>query len=988
MQSSNMNSMPAPAQAMPKPRPPPPPHPSPLPARRRGRPRKEPVAPPPVIEAIHAEPSIEPQAQRQPPSSSTSPLLANVLTGHDTVQHHTPPTTVLPSPTPSEDNMRNAHASCLPSNLDFCDLSQGRVDYTTATSLSDGSVASVILPGRTRPRRPAEEEAGDYQEKRRCFRNDGQAQLSTTTSATIQSPITLPQNFPSPHLEQLRNSNPSSRRNSNDPVHSPQLAQAIQAHQANRNSPQSHFPAGPQRRQSWGIALASNNAPLELGTPHLRSVTGQLPQQVQVQSSWYTTQECLHILNAFQNPTASASFCQMDRVRLGVLREATTTEDWSYLIMHQLFCLLDANSGFVPANIRDLMNLNTARQVMQGVLGCNSTLSQPAFHFFANYPYNLQDIRDRWPVNFERQMSTFTSFVSQAHNYDSLRIDCVRRRFPPLAWELGRFLGIQSTRFQQFMFTAVLRYLWKDIPQDYHQQHYEARITSLFHMNQADFRSRRALEARAHSSETEVNQGNQIETRVWGPQLRQVVDDLELSLRQQDWQRPRQRAFPSRHTPPNSQLVPSNSSMPRRQPATQSRPAPRIAQQSNARRPQHVQSALNMSVLPSQSPVQQQRTVVPLLPRPGFHLGPQREPNPARFSLHQAHLRSPVLKARLLEEPLYHYVKAFIKPPTRLSRANQAVEKWTFSLPTQIARCIPEAVPGEPGEVDRRLIDTESGTIRLRCIKWAASDLPDNHIWASTDTSWIPYSYFILNGVSLQQRRKIHHGKDLSIDITGLMKEGENVLEVTVMAHSPADTSFLNYVVAIEHLGIMSQSSVKQHCLENNYMAGDQVLRDIQKKLLGGCEDDDIAIVESNLTVNLFDPFSASKMCDMPVRGRTCLHNECFDLETFLSTRRRTGDVSVHDQWRCPICKGDARPHHLMFDGFIADVKKFLDSQGLSNTRAIVVSQDGWSAKAEVRDPNGVSDRSASCEASTRQEASPPAVTRPIVPAEVIDLSD
>jgi hypothetical protein len=222
-----------------------------------------------------------------------------------------------------------------------------------------------------------------------------------------------------------------------------------------------------------------------------------------------------------------------------------------------------------------------------------------------------------------------------------------------------------------------------------------------------------------------------------------------------------------------------------------------------------------------------------------------------------------------------------------------------------------------------------------------------------------------------------------------MVKEGENMLEVTVMAHAHADTSFRNYAVAIEHLGITSHSSVKQKCLEMNRIHGKEVLQDIQKKLSGSSEDDEIAIVESNLTINLFDPFSASKMCDIPVRGRTCLHNECFDLDTFLSTRRRTGDVCVHDLWRCPICKGDARPQHLMFDGFIADVKTVLDQKGLSDTRAIIVTQDGeWDVKAEVRDPNGVSERSESREAPARREAPSPTATRAPVPAEVIDLSD
>lgn len=110
------------------------------------------------------------------------------------------------------------------------------------------------------------------------------------------------------------------------------------------------------------------------------------------------------------------------------------------------------------------------------------------------------------------------------------------------------------------------------------------------------------------------------------------------------------------------------------------------------------------------------------------------------------------------------------------------------------------------------------------------------------------------------------------------------------------------------------------------------------------------------------------------------MHIDCFDLETFLQTRRRKGNVSVADQWRCPICNADARPPQLIVDGFLEEVRATLEKQGALQTRAIVVQQDGsWKPKAEVRDPNGVSD-----------DDPAPTKVQPLVPAhvEIIDLSD
>jgi hypothetical protein len=127
--------------------------------------------------------------------------------------------------------------------------------------------------------------------------------------------------------------------------------------------------------------------------------------------------------------------------------------------------------------------------------------------------------------------------------------------------------------------------------------------------------------------------------------------------------------------------------------------------------------------------------------------------------------------------------------------------------------------------------------------------------------------------------QKIHYGKDLPIDVTGLVKEGENLLDMTVMASSK-DLSFNDYLVAIESLGIISHDSVKQYCLENTRIPVQQVLSNIKRKLQGFSEDDEIAIVKSNLTIHLFDPSSASRICDIPVRSKACLHNDCFDLRS------------------------------------------------------------------------------------------------------------
>lgn len=361
-----------------------------------------------------------------------------------------------------------------------------------------------------------------------------------------------------------------------------------------------------------------------------------------------------------------------------------------------------------------------------------------------------------------------------------------------------------------------------------------------------------------------------------------------------------------------------------------------------------------------------QTPVVPLFPPQGFRVQQQRVAQPARTGLHQAHLRRPVLEAIAGASPLYHYVTEFALAPTRLEKANEELMTLKFGISSDLFGTITKTARRELGGPEVGVVNEHSRTVQLRCIKWSKSSLPDQDAWVTADTAWIPYSYFRLNGIGLEQRRKAHYGKDLHIDITQFLNEGENILEASVLSQ-PEDQSHCKYLIAIEYLGVISHNQI-QEAVKRQRIPADEVLETIKTKLSGG-DDDEIAIVDGNLTIKLFDAFSASKRCDIPVRSITCLHNDCFDLDTFLNTRTRHEGVSVADQWRCPICKADARPHKLRLDGLMERIYSVLRSEEQLRTRIIVVQQDGsWKARYEEAEMTPDEDRPS--------------------PVEVIDLSD
>jgi hypothetical protein len=918
--------------------------------RPRGRPRKIRAPERPVERPIEAHPSIEPPADTQPPSNSTSPQLANMLTGHGRLHRKPSAVTVFPSPSPSEENMSPGHTPCLRggdgmASLDFLDMNTMRAVYAPKTP----SEANMVWSG-TVAKRPSGEVSAQM-DKRRHVGGNAQEQGPRRPSL-------------SQHLEQTHSRSPSL------PMPSPQLAQA-----------QGHAPSLHNRVPSRGTGPH----------PQFPLPSNAAPNQAMIdaasfnhQTDWYTREDCLTVLASFRSAHTNAPSRPRDRNRLRVLQDATEAQDWSYLVMHQIYCLLDHDAQALPVALLNQLGLNQTVLMMRNVLDRNSTLSPAALAFFSRYPYTWHQLSVTWPAVLNHQLRSFATFVSLSHNYEPLKLSCQKRRFPPLAWELGQYIGVDSPIFQRILFTAILRYLWQDLgthdgPPKHDQ---EALALRLFRQNQVEYFQR--ISFITQPDPNHLSQENEADLRHWGPQLRQVVQDLEAISRRPNITGPPSHATDLLHPPfwsrPNPPPALINSDMSRRA----QRPAQPNSAQPLSHAPRPRTQAANPAFGPRSQPQEQHKTSKPLLPPVGWLLSQQRQPNPTRFSLHQAHLRSPVLKARSVKgSQLYHYLQGYVKEPARLSNANRAVEKWTFCLDTAMARAVAKTIKGAPGEVDRIWVDSTSKTVRLRCIKWPrAAKPPDENVWASTDTSWIPHSYFTLNDVSLQQRKKIHHGKDLPIDLTGLLTEGENVLNVSVMALS-TDTSFLDYLVAIEFLGVTSYDTVKRDCLEKYCKPAKAVLSEIRTKLSGSSDDDDIAIVESNLTINLRDPFSAAKMCDIPVRSRACLHNDCFDLETFLSSRPRKGDVSVSDAWKCPICNADARPDRLIMDGFLDEVKKMLDGQGLSKTRAIVVNQDGtWKPKVEVRDPNSVSDRGVS------NEPLSPSISRPSVPAEIIDISD
>jgi hypothetical protein len=331
--------------------------PLPFTMRKRGRPRKHPLPPPPSTETVR--PTIEPQAESQPPSNSTSPHLANAVTRPHNANHTASLVTVFPSPTPSEENMESAPVPALQSangmaNLDLLDLSADQAAYAPNTPLETVFMdeARRVGSGLKRPSESARAEAPKRVRQEQPRMQAGTTQGPQITFAQPTYPEyprrpSVPQgHVDSPQMRQLQSRSPSLGQGH---MPSPQRWQGMQMHSTAMTSPQVQAPFGTADALSGGTDPSLCSAPA-VSNAHFDPVLFPMTPFVDLQTTWYTRQECLNVLNTFQASCAVSPDHQRDGRRINVLRDATNMQDWQYLVMHQYLRSLQTRSQPICAS--------------------------------------------------------------------------------------------------------------------------------------------------------------------------------------------------------------------------------------------------------------------------------------------------------------------------------------------------------------------------------------------------------------------------------------------------------------------------------------------------------------------------------------------------------------------------------------------------------------------------------------------------------------
>jgi hypothetical protein len=306
-----------------------------------------------------------------------------------------------------------------------------------------------------------------------------------------------------------------------------------------------------------------------------------------------------------------------------------------------------------------------------------------------------------------------------------------------------------------------------------------------------------------------------------------------------------------------------------------------------------------------------------------------------------------------LKSPLYLSVTDF-PLKTLFTDNNMPSKKYQWFVDKEMESRLSKKRQGsKPGEgMKRAMVQPGSLIYRLRSIKVASVEsipLPDNE-WVLRDTAWPDHAFVELNGARVELRRKAAWGKDLPADLSNFVQAGKNELSIVSLESFKA-ANFPTYVMAVEVYECKDEGWILSNVKRVDELAAKT---SILNRLSGKCDAEGVEVVRSDqVCLGVRCPLSF-RLINTPVRGITCRHLECFDLKNFLETRpRRTSwEPPNADSWKCPICRGDARPSELIVDGFLESVLGKLKESGGSGEEArnISVKADGtWSIKQEKK---------------------------------------
>ena len=701
----------------------------------------------------------------------------------------------------------------------------------------------------------------------------------------------------------------------------------------------------------------------------------------------------------------AAKLTNLDRQRCDLLKEGCKNDDQLYLLLHRMFCCFHFDNLRSDGQSAYDASVKAGLERLSGLIKPNSELSFEGLYFFAHSLSPLQLAMTKPTLyNVHHQQAIF--FLQRlGESWKRLVAMCSQRGYPLFVEEMEELLLLTSPTLQSVVFRALHHMLSGS------SNSFLGGCTDrLFNRNR-----QRSVE-RAITGSSLSSQQKQTLISNFGGEYHALLNQWarngqnspDRSMLQR--QNPLQQALRSEvqnAASPSIQSVPSRTNVPLHQTTT----APSIQWTSGGRQAGGTSARGQSSVLDAYasqyrllatngagpSGPRQLNAYTSLLRRPSAPVlsskkssqntmttAPTMYTNPLRSaaSIGGAVVGPPnvstgqvsLTSQDVLSSSLAHVVGYSAIPYQKLKRdgfPNSALRLYRFLKAVKLG---PLAVgPQWPNLQYSFDISENEWSAKVKDSSVTASDVPQRQYahglllfrlrcaqvsgdcrefvedqWVVQDHVWPKTIFVTINGIHAELRKKDIYGKDFPVDLTPFILQGLNFIEISCLVDTDEIGAGL-YAFAVEVVGVVDEEWIRQ---QPKGLPFDESLAFITRGLSSIADDDDLTVVDPYVSIDLVDPFMAT-IFRTPVRGKECLHRECFDLETYLQTRKAQskGMPTSADDWKCPICRKDARPTSLVVDEFLVSVRQRLQEDNKLDAKALRVKPDGtWEAKFERQD--------------------------------------
>ena len=280
----------------------------------------------------------------------------------------------------------------------------------------------------------------------------------------------------------------------------------------------------------------------------------------------------------------------------------------------------------------------------------------------------------------------------------------------------------------------------------------------------------------------------------------------------------------------------------------------------------------------------------------------------------------------------HHYFQEFAMKPVLMESIQQYFE-WTLHISEGTIRTLMTTAPQDHNSSGSWTCAKRLVRLRMVKIRSSETELTEDQ-WTVAPSFWPRNIAVSLNGIGLYIRQKAQRSNVTPFDLSQCVKEGDNKLSVSVIG--PHDDPVHGHFAAVEILQVVDDETIKSNIAR---LTTPEALKRLSN--LSSTPDPDVQVVDSPLVVDMTDPYT-SRIYDTPVRSLHCQHHQCFDLDNFLRTRNETSKSSGQpEDFRCPICKSDARPVNLVVDEYFVKVREELEHAGRLDARAIIIDETG-----------------------------------------------